>query len=61
MLFFTLTLDFIFAILLTTDGYNTLMSLTYKFSKRVTLIKGKDTEIVKDWAYAFLARLDLVN
>lgn len=43
MLFFTLTLDFILAIFLTTDGYNTLMSVTYKFFKRVTLIEGKNT------------------
>lgn len=37
------------------------MSVTYKFSKRVTLIEGKDTWTAKKWAYAFLAKLDLIN
>lgn len=59
--FFTLKLDFILALPLTTDGYNALLSLTCKFSKRVTLIKGKDTQMVKKWAHTFLAKLDLVN
>ena len=40
--FFTLTLDFILALPLTADGYNALMSVTYKFLKRVTLIEGKN-------------------
>ena len=37
------------------------MSVTCKFSKRVTLIEGKDTFTAEDWAHAFLARLDLVD
>lgn len=37
------------------------MSMTCKFSKRITLIKGKDTQTAKEQAYAFFARLDLVN
>ena len=41
--FFTLTLDFILALPLTADGYNALMFVTYKFSKKVTIIEGKDT------------------
>ena len=61
VLFFTPTLDFILALLLTTDGYNTLMSVTCKFSKKVTLIEGKDTWTAKEWAHAFLAKLDLVD
>ena len=59
--FFTLMLDFILALLLNADGYNALMSVTCKFSKRVTLIEGKDTWTAEEWAHAFLARLDLVN
>ncbi len=59
--FFTLTLDFILALPLTADEYNALMSVTCKFSKRVTLIEGKDTWTAKEWAHAFLARLDLVD
>lgn len=37
------------------------MSVTYKFSKSVTLIKGKNTETAKKWAHALLSRLDLVD
>lgn len=43
------------------EGYNALMSVTCKFSKRVTLIEGKDTWTAKEWAHAFLTRLDLVD
>lgn len=35
--------------------------MTYKFSKKVTLIEGKDTWPAKEWAYIFLTRLDLVD
>ena len=61
MLFFTLTIDFVLALPVSKEGYNTLMSVTCKFSKRVILIKGKDTFTAKDWAYAFLARLDFID
>lgn len=54
-------LDFILALLLTVDGYNTLMSVTCKFSKKVTLIEGKNIWTAEKCAYAFFARLNLVN
>lgn len=41
--FFILTLDFVLALPISKKGYNALMSVTCKFSKKVTLIKGKDT------------------
>lgn len=56
-----LTLDFILALPVNKEGYNALMLMTCKFSKRVTLIEGKDTFTAKDWAHALLARLDLVD
>ena len=37
------------------------MSVTCKFSKRITLIEGVDTWTAKQWAQAFLKRLDLIN
>lgn len=40
--FFTLILDFVFGLPLTKHGLNAIMSVTYKFSKWVTLIKGAD-------------------
>lgn len=41
--FFILTLDFVLALPLSKGDYNTLISVTYKFSKRITLIEGADT------------------
>lgn len=37
------------------------MSVTYKFSKRVTLIKGKNIKTAEKWAHVFLARLNLID
>ena len=59
--FFTLTFDFILALPLTIDDYNSLMSVTFKFSKKVTLIEGKDTWTAEEWAHVFFARLNLVD
>ena len=59
--FFTLTLDFVLALPLTKQGYNAIMSVTCKFSKRVTLIEGADTWSAEQWAQAFLKRLDLID
>ena len=59
--FFTLTLDFILAFPVSADGFNALMSVTCKFSKRITLIKGKDTWSAEQWAHAFLKRLNLID
>lgn len=41
--FHTLTLDFVLALPLSAAGYNSLMSVTCNFWKRVTLVEGKDT------------------
>ena len=43
VIFHTLTLDFVLALPLSTDGFNLLMSVTCKFSKRVTLVEDKNT------------------
>lgn len=61
VLFFTLTLDFVLALPLLKKKYNVIISVTCKFSKRVTLIKDVDTYSVKKWAHVFLNRLDLIN
>ena len=59
--FFTLTLDFVLALPLSKEKYNAIMSVTCKFSKRVTLIEGADTWSAEQWAHAFLNRLDLID
>ena len=59
--FFTLTLDFVLALSLSKEGYNAIMSVTCKFSKRVTLVEDADTWSAEQWAHAFLKRLDLIN
>lgn len=42
-------------------GYNALMLVIYKYSKRVTLIESKDTFITENWAHALLSRLDFID
>ena len=37
------------------------MSVMCKFSKRITLIEGVDIWTAKQWAQAFLKRLDLID
>lgn len=59
--FFTLTLDFVLILPLSKESYNTIMSVIYKFSKRVTFIEGANTWSAEQWAYAFLNGLDLIN
>ena len=56
-----LMLDFVLALPVSKESYNALMSVMCKFFKRITLIESKDTWTAKEWAHAFLARLDLVN
>ncbi len=41
--FFTLTLDFVLELPLSKEGFNAIMSVTCKFSKRVILVEGADT------------------
>ncbi len=43
------------------EGYNAIMSVTCKFSKRVTLVEGADIWSAEQWAHAFLKRLDLID
>lgn len=45
--FFTLTFDFVLALPASKKGYNALISVTCKFSKQITLIKGFDTWIAE--------------
>ncbi len=61
VLFFSLTLDFVLAFPLSKVEYNTMISVTCKFSKRVTLIEGIDTWLAEQWAHVFLNRLDLID
>ena len=59
--FHTITIDFILALPKTKDGYDCVMSVTCKFSKRVTLIPGKKTWSARQWAEALLDRLYLAD
>lgn len=61
MFFFTLTLDFIFALPLSKNNYNALMLVMHKFSKRVMLIKEKNMWIAKEWDQVFFSELDLFD
>lgn len=61
ILFFTPTLDFVLALSLSKAECNAIMSVTCKFSKRVTLIEGADTWLSEQWVHAFLNKLDLID
>lgn len=59
--FYTITIDFILALPETKDRYNTTLSVTDKFSKRVTFVAGKDTWKASDWTTGLLQQLDIAG
>ena len=59
--FFTLTLDFVLVLLPSKEGYNAIISVTCKFSKRVTLVEDADIWPAEQWSHAFLKRLNLID
>ena len=59
--FHTITLNFILALSLSTEDWDTIMSVTDKFIKRVTMILGRKNFKVKDWAFRLLERLDTID
>lgn len=46
--FYTLTLDFILALLVKVKGFNTIILVTFKYFKTVTFIPRKDIWSVED-------------
>jgi len=60
--FYTLTINFILILSLSkSDKYNTIISVTDKFSKAITLISDWDIIIMKDWVIVLLNCLALLN
>ena len=59
--FHTITLDFILGLLTSAEDYNTVMSVTDKFSKAVSFISEKTIWGGKEWAVQLLIRLDLLK
>ena len=56
--FYTLTIDFILALPESEpDGFDCIITATYKLSKAITLLPGKSTWIATDWAIKLLNRL----
>ena len=55
--FYTITIDFILALPVLPNGHNTMLTVTDKFSKRVTTVSGKDTWTAEEWAVGLLAAL----
>lgn len=58
-----ISLDFIPALptTLSPDFFDCVISVTDKFTKRITLIPGRSTYSAEDWADALLERLDIAN
>ena len=50
----TITIDFIMALPMTKSNYNCALTVTCKFSKRVTILPGKDTYTAEEWAKILL-------
>ena len=61
ILFYTLTLNFIVALPTTVEGYDSTLTVTDKFTKRITYILGKSTQKVKDQVIILLDRLNIVD
>ena len=56
-IFHTITIDFILALPALLSGLNALLTVTCKFSKKVTMVSGKDTWDASQWAVALLYEL----
>ena len=59
--FYTITIDFILALPTSFKGFNSAMSVTNKYSKRVTFATGKIAWGAKEWAIMLLDQLNQVN
>ena len=59
--FHTITLDFVLALPISIDGYECLLTITCKFSKRIALIPGKSTWSAEEWAAVVLLRLQIAD
>ena len=59
--FHTLIIDFILTMLVSHIDMNCVMSVTDKYSKRITILVNKDTWSTDDWFAILLKKLDLAN
>ena len=59
--FHTLTLDFILALPKSAEEFDTILSVTDKFTKKVTFVPGKKDYSAAQWAAALLDRLDIMD
>ncbi len=57
----TISMDFVLALPLTLEGYDCILTVTCKFSRKITLIPGKNTYSAEDWAGLLLTRLLLLD
>ena len=59
--FHILTIDFVLELLLFRDDMNSIMSVTCKFSKRITTVSEINTWIATQWAKALLNKLNITD
>ena len=57
IIFHTVTLNFVVKLLVTDTGFNSMLLITDKFSKRVMLLPEKESYFIKEWASVFLDRI----
>ena len=60
-LFYVITIDFVLVISSSHTELNNVMSVTCKFSKKITIVLEKDIWTAKDWVTALLKRFDLID
>ena len=59
--YYCISIDFILALPKSIQNFDSIMSLTDKFTKKITLPPGKSTYTATEWAKVLIDRLDLVD
>ena len=59
--FHTLTIDFVMALPTSVEGFDIALSVTDKFTKRVTVIAGRSTFQASNWADVLIERLEIAD
>ena len=59
--YYCISIDFILALPKSIQNFDSIMSITDKFTKKITLPPGKSTYTATEWARVLINRLDLVD
>ena len=59
--YYVISIDFILALPRTAEGYDSILSITDKFTKKAALPVGKGTYTAEEWARTLIDRLDIAD